>query len=418
MSDIFISYASSDREKAKILADVLGRQGWSVWWDREIPPGRSYEEVIDENLNAAKCVLVLWSKASVSSQWVKNEASDGLERNILVPALIEETKVSLAFRHLQAARITDWNGQMSHPEVDKLLKAIKVILGHGKREDKKHEDSTANKEKDSGQLRGKSSGYKVEVDVVHKSQSDKREKQPGALAGKSKLPWLLPAIIVPCIIGIVVYITSFRPTSKENPSKEPMKSMQTDEVKSKEKLETAQKAGDSAKVNKLEIELAKLTVQTAPLHKDDEYLTIEKVTSLYLDKDWKPQVYTVNDFEEKTINGNNVVIDKATGLTWQQSGSKEYMNYDKARRYILQLNHDKFAGYNDWRLPMLKEAITLLEQEKISDGLFIDSKFDKTQKWIWTSDLYGASVAWVVYFSYGYCYYGYFGLDNYVRAVR
>ncbi len=113
-----------------------------------------------------------------------------------------------------------------------------------------------------------------------------------------------------------------------------LKALQTDEEKSKEKLEAAQKAGDSAKVKKLEIELAKLTVQTAPLPKEDEYLTSKEAKRLYLDKDGKPKTYTVNDFEEKTIDGSNVVIDKATGLTWQQSGSKEYMNYDKARRYI------------------------------------------------------------------------------------
>ena len=57
MSDIFISYTSSDREKAKILAEVLEEQGWSVWWDRKIPPGRSFDEVITEALDAADASL-------------------------------------------------------------------------------------------------------------------------------------------------------------------------------------------------------------------------------------------------------------------------------------------------------------------------------------------------------------------------
>jgi len=51
MSDIFISYASSDIEKAKALAGILEQQGWSVWWDREIPPGRSFDEVLEEALD-------------------------------------------------------------------------------------------------------------------------------------------------------------------------------------------------------------------------------------------------------------------------------------------------------------------------------------------------------------------------------
>ncbi len=118
MYDVFISYASSDIEKAKSLSGVFEKQGWRVWWDREIPPGRSFDEVIEEALDQSKSVVVLWSTASVSSHWVKSEASEGLERKILVPALIEEARVPLAFRRLQAARLAGWNGEMPHQEID------------------------------------------------------------------------------------------------------------------------------------------------------------------------------------------------------------------------------------------------------------------------------------------------------------
>ncbi len=165
-------------------------------------------------------------------------------------------------------------------------------------------------------------------------------------------------------------------------------------------------------------------VRLAKARKSDVYLTSDIAKRLFLDSSWKPQTYTVNNFEEKTINDNNIVIDKATGLTWQQSGSDKYMNYNNAKKYISKLNRDQYSGYNDWRLPTLKEAITLLEQEEKSNGLFIDSVFDKRQEWIWTSDMNSASRAWVVGFYGGYCYY--YGLvvgyDNYyggyVRAVR
>ena len=80
MSDIFISYAREDRAKAKALAELFQQQDWSVWWDRSIPPGRSFDEVIEEALGAAKCVVVLWSKNSASSDWVKGEAAEGLRR--------------------------------------------------------------------------------------------------------------------------------------------------------------------------------------------------------------------------------------------------------------------------------------------------------------------------------------------------
>jgi TIR domain len=67
MSDIFISYAREDPNKAKAIAELFQQQSWSVWWDRNIPPGRSFDEVIEEALGAAKCVVVLWSKNSASS---------------------------------------------------------------------------------------------------------------------------------------------------------------------------------------------------------------------------------------------------------------------------------------------------------------------------------------------------------------
>src|SRR4030095_8951461 len=89
MADLFISYARSDRPRAEQLAHALERAGWSVWWDREIPPGRSFDEVIEEALSLARCVIVLWSEASVRSEWVKTEASEAAQRRMLVPIIAD-----------------------------------------------------------------------------------------------------------------------------------------------------------------------------------------------------------------------------------------------------------------------------------------------------------------------------------------
>ena len=50
MSDIFLSYAKEDREDAVRMADLLDIQGWEVFWDREIPVGGSWPEVLETEL--------------------------------------------------------------------------------------------------------------------------------------------------------------------------------------------------------------------------------------------------------------------------------------------------------------------------------------------------------------------------------
>jgi hypothetical protein len=103
MADIFISYAREDWETAKMLAHALAAQGWSVWWDRRIPTGRRFHEVIQRELTAARCVIALWSTAALSSPWVREEAQDGLDRDILVPAKIEMVRLPIGFRTVQTA---------------------------------------------------------------------------------------------------------------------------------------------------------------------------------------------------------------------------------------------------------------------------------------------------------------------------
>jgi hypothetical protein len=132
MSDVFISYSSADRERARLVADALHGRGWRVWWDRAIPPGRQYDEVIDEALSAARCVVVLWTQASTASSWVKNEASVAMERRVLIPAVLDPgLKIPLEFRRVQAADLSRWHGQASTPEFELFCTAIASIVPPG-----------------------------------------------------------------------------------------------------------------------------------------------------------------------------------------------------------------------------------------------------------------------------------------------
>ena len=106
VSDIFLSYASQDRDRVAPIVSALEGRGFSVWWDRRIDLGTSFDRTIEGELDRAKCVLVVWSDHSVVSDWVLNEASEGLDRGILVPIRIDNVRVPLAYRRLQTADLT------------------------------------------------------------------------------------------------------------------------------------------------------------------------------------------------------------------------------------------------------------------------------------------------------------------------
>lgn len=128
MADLFLSYAREDRECAELLARALAQRGWSVWWDRQIHVGRSFSEVIERELSQAKCVIVLWSKHSLASDWVQNEAAEALHRKSLVPVRIEDVRPPLEFRRLQTADLIDWRKGFNSPDFEACITAIEILV--------------------------------------------------------------------------------------------------------------------------------------------------------------------------------------------------------------------------------------------------------------------------------------------------
>ncbi len=138
---------------------------------------------------------------------------------------------------------------------------------------------------------------------------------------------------------------------------------------------------------------------------------------------WQPQSYIENQYEDR----GDVIFDDATRLTWQKSGSSDYMRYAYVEEYVKNLNQQRFAGFNDWRLPTIPELMSLLEPEKSSNGLYIDSIFDIPREeefyWCWSSDKRlieggSSSVAWDVYFISGSVSWSNLDSRSDVRAVR
>ena len=129
MSDIFISYAREDLDRARRLASALESRGWSVWWDRRIVAGQTFDQTIERELESARSVVVLWSKDSIESEWTKNEATVAAERNVLVPALLDDVRIPLEFRRKQTANLIDWDGDASHEGFQALCEGIAGRIG-------------------------------------------------------------------------------------------------------------------------------------------------------------------------------------------------------------------------------------------------------------------------------------------------
>ena len=106
----------------------------------------------------------------------------------------------------------------------------------------------------------------------------------------------------------------------------------------------------------------------------------------------------VNDFAD---NNDGTVTDQATDLMWQKSGSPGSLDNWGAKRYIKELNNQRFAGYSDWRMPTAEELASLLERNSES-GIYLNPVFDIQQISCWTVDpIDNSSEAWVVSFKNG-----------------
>jgi len=130
MADVFLSYSSRDRERARCLAEELQSHDLSVWWDRKLVAGTHYDQSIQAELDGARCVLVLWSSESIASIWVRAEATRARDREVLIPVFIEavEEQLPVPFNLMHGVQLVDWQPPSKHQEFDKLLERIAGVL--------------------------------------------------------------------------------------------------------------------------------------------------------------------------------------------------------------------------------------------------------------------------------------------------
>jgi tetratricopeptide (TPR) repeat protein len=129
MARIFLSYDRDDADRARPIALALEKAGHSVWWDPHIKAGEQYTKVIDEALQAADAVVVLWSAHSIESTWVRDEAAVGRDKGRLVPILIDAISPPLGFRQFQNIDMSRWRGRGRTRQWHEVADALETLTG-------------------------------------------------------------------------------------------------------------------------------------------------------------------------------------------------------------------------------------------------------------------------------------------------
>ncbi len=128
MADVFISYKREDKHLAEDVISRLKDAGLSVWYDERITPHTSWDETIEAEIAAARAVVVLWTPRSVTSEWVRTEADYAKEHNKMVPVKLEACSPPLAYRRMQTADLTNWDGNPADRNWQKALGWVKGLI--------------------------------------------------------------------------------------------------------------------------------------------------------------------------------------------------------------------------------------------------------------------------------------------------
>jgi len=132
VSNVFISYAHDDRATARRVADALEAEGLTVWWDDSLRSGDAYDQVIEQALRDARAVVVLWSKTSVDSRWVRAEATLADRQGTLAPAMIEPCQRPIMFELTHTADLSAWSGDRGDAAWRSFVADVKRFAGAGR----------------------------------------------------------------------------------------------------------------------------------------------------------------------------------------------------------------------------------------------------------------------------------------------
>jgi formylglycine-generating enzyme required for sulfatase activity len=128
VADIFFSYKREDRTRVERLVRELERADLTVWWDPTLVAGERFDQVIGREIDMAKCIVVAWSASSINAVWVKDEASVGRDRGILVPLTLDGSRPPLGFRQFQTPDLSEWSGDPNDQRIRQFVSGVVRIV--------------------------------------------------------------------------------------------------------------------------------------------------------------------------------------------------------------------------------------------------------------------------------------------------
>jgi small GTP-binding protein len=127
-----MTYARQDVHLALALTEWFQSQGLSVWFDQDIRAGERYNDQIAEELDKARCVIALWSTASINSKWVHAEADHALRKSAVIPVYLEPVEAPVPYRAFHGVDLVGWTGDVHDPRLRDLSRAVRVLTSGGR----------------------------------------------------------------------------------------------------------------------------------------------------------------------------------------------------------------------------------------------------------------------------------------------
>jgi hypothetical protein len=406
--DVFICHSSKDKAVADAVCATLEQQSVRCWIaPRDIGPGAEWGEAIVSAIHSSRVMVLIFSASANESPQIRREVELAVHDNVvIVPMRIENVLPQKSLEYFIGA--VHWLDAFDKPlggYLESLVGAVKGILG-----------------------------------VPDLAREAVRDTMPAKEKG-SRFIWLCVFGGIAVVLLVVLLLFSWlrerdgaakgAVTAGSNVAAPPAATLLTGPT------------GPNGTSNSATGKSGGAVRAPAAVHLRSEKRTISVdeakvmvVTQKFFRVDWNAGGKGLaHQYETKAMQNVLLVVDHATGLMWQRGGSGDIVQggMKGAEEYVRGLNTKKFAGFDDWRLPTLEEAMSLMTSpekgqpgeaiegdDHIVKGVdHIDASFDNSAApFLWTSDLQSPALGWVVYFWDGICDLESLEFNAYVRAVR